>query len=182
MTLTMESQIWESAEITPLPSVYEMYDVSTDRLLLAKGWARIAETPARYLRLTLARCHDFWTGSSCYLVNFDQGDVKGLTVDAAKRGWFAAIHRVAKRLLLIPGLIGLSIRSAWTHQSRWQGLLRLYVVLIGLMLGYFPFTVEAGRYARPVLPCLMVLSVPILARMGLPMVSLCRRQPLPTGL
>lgn len=115
-------------------------------------------------------------------MNSDQGYVKGLTVDAADRGWFAAIYRVAKRLLLIPGLIGLSIRSAWTHQSRWRGLLRLCAVPIGLMRDYFPFTVEAGRYARPVLPCLMVLSVAILARLCLPMVSLRHRQPLPTGL
>jgi hypothetical protein len=47
------------------------------------------------------------------------------------------------------------------------------------MLGYVPFTVEAGRYALPVLPCLMVLSVAVLAQAGLQMVSLRRRQPLP---
>jgi len=89
---------------------------------------------------------------------------------------------VAKRLLVIPSLIGLSLWSAWAHQSRWRELLPLYVFPIGLMLGYIPFTVEAGRYALPVLPCLMVLSVAVLARIGLPMVSLRRRQPLPTGL
>jgi hypothetical protein len=48
-----------------------------------------------------------------------------------------------------------------------------------LMLTYVHLPVEAGRYALPVLPCLMVLSVAVLAQAGLPMVSLCRRQPLP---
>ena len=181
MPLTMESQIWESAGITPLPYAHAMYDVSTDQILRAKGWARITEAPVRYLWLTLTRAFDFWIGNSFYLMNSDQGFVQGLTVDAADRGWLMATYSVAKRLLLIPGLIGLSLWSAWSHQSRWRELLPLYMFPIGLMLGYIPFTVEAGRYALPVLPCLMVLSVAVLARMGLPMVSLRRRQPLPTG-
>ena len=182
MPLTMESQIWESAGITPLPYAHAMYDVSTDQILRAKGWARITEAPARYFWLTLTRAYDFWIGNTYYLFNSDQGFVQGLTVDAADRGWLTATYSVAKRLLLIPGLIGLSLWSAWLHQSRWRELLPLYVFPIGLMLGYIPFTVEAGRYALPVLPCLMVLSVAVLAHIGLPIVSLRRRQPLPTGL
>ncbi|MBI3806551.1 MAG: glycosyltransferase family 39 protein [Nitrospirae bacterium] len=180
MPLTMESQIWDSAGITPLPYAHAMYDVSTDRLLRAKGWARITEAPSRYLWLTLTRAYDFWIGNSYYLINSDQGLMEGLTLDAADRGWLTATYSVAKRLLLIPGLIGLSLWSAWFHQSRWRELLPLYVFPIGLMLGYIPFTVEAGRYALPVLPCLMVLSVAVLAQTSLPMVSLRPREPLST--
>ncbi len=180
MPLTMEFQIWESAGITPLPYAHAMYDVSTDRLLRAKGWARITEAPARYLWLTLTRAYDFWIGNSYYLVNSDQGFLEGLAVDAADRGWLIATYSVAKRLVLIPGLIGLSLWSAWSHQSRWRELLPLYAFPIGLMLGYIPFTVEAGRYALPVLPCLIVLSVAVLAQAGLPRVSLRRLEPLHT--
>ena len=182
MPLTMESQIWESAGITPLPYAHAMYDVSTDRLLRAKGWARIAEAPDRYIWLTLTRAYDFWIGNSYYLLNSNQGFVHGVTMDAADRGWLTAIYSLAKRLLLIPGLIGLSFWSAWFHQSRWRELLPLYVFPIGLMVGYIPFTVEAGRYALPVLPCLIVLSVAVLAHARLPMVSLHRRDPLSTRL
>jgi 4-amino-4-deoxy-L-arabinose transferase-like glycosyltransferase len=179
MSYQTEAQIWESAGITPLPYAHAMYDVSTDRLLRAKGWARITEEPVRYLWLTLTRAFDFWIGNSFYLVNSDLGFVQGLTEDAADRGWLVATYSVAKRLLLIPGLVVLALWSAWSHRSRWRQLLPLYIFPIGLMLGYIPFTVEAGRYALPVLPCLMVLSVAVLAQAGLPMVSLCRRQPLP---
>ena len=180
MSLTMESQIWDSAGITPLPYAHAMYDVSTDRLLRAKGWARITEAPAQYLWLTMTRAYDFWIGNSFYLLNSDQGFVEGFTADVADRGWLTATYSMAKRLLLIPGLIGLSLWSAWSHQSRWRELLPLYVFPIGLMLGYIPFTVEAGRYALPVLPCLMVLSVAVLAQASLQMVSLRRQEPLST--
>jgi hypothetical protein len=179
MSYQTEAQIWESAGITPLPYAHAMYDVSTDRLLRAKGWARITEEPVRYLWLTLTRAFDFWIGNSFYLVNSDLGFVQGLTGDATDRGWLVATYSVAKRLLLIPGLVVLALWSAWSHRSRWRQLLPLYIFPIGLMLGYIPFTVEAGRYALPVLPCLMVLSVAVLAQAGLPRVSLCRRQPLP---
>ena len=179
MPHTIETQIWESAGITPLPYAHAMYDVSTDRLLRAKGWARITEEPVRYLWLTLTRAFDFWIGNSFYLVSSDLGFLQGLTGDAADRGWLVAIYSVVKRLLLIPGLVVLALWSAWSHRSRWRELLPLYIFPIGLMLGYVPFTVEAGRYALPVLPCLMVLSVAVLAQAGLPLVSLRRRQSLP---
>jgi hypothetical protein len=158
---------------------HAMYDVSADRLLRAKGWARITEAPVRYLWLILTRAFDFWIGNSFYLVSSDQGFVQGFAGDAHDRGWLVATYSVAKRLLLIPGLVVLALWSAWSHRSRWRDLLPLYVFLIGLMLGYVPFTVEAGRYALPVLPCLMVLSVAVLAQAALPRVSLRRRQPLP---
>ncbi len=180
MPLTMESQIWESAGITPLPYAHAMYDVSTDRLLRAKGWARIAEAPGQYLWMTLTRAYDFWIGNSYYLLNSDRGFVSGITMDASDRGWLTAIYSVAKRLVLIPGLICLSFWSAWSHQSRWRELLPLYVFPIGLMFGYIPFTVEAGRYALPVLPCLIVLSVAVLAQARLPILSPHSRDPLST--
>ena len=49
------------------------------------------------------------------------------------------------------------------------------------MRGYVQLTVEASRYALPVLPCLMVLFVAVLAQAGLPMVSLRHRHPLSRG-
>lgn len=179
MPEAMERQIWESAGITPLPYAHAMYEVSTDRLLRAKGWARIREEPVRYFRLTLTRAFDFWIGNSFYLVSSDQGFVQGLTTDASDRGWLIATYSAAKRLLLIPGLVVLALWSVWFHRSRWRELLPLYIFPIGLMLGYIPFTVEAGRYALPVLPCLMVLSAAVLAQAGLPSASLRHRQPLP---
>ena len=182
MPYETETQIWESAGITPLPYAHAMFDVSTDRILRAKGWARITEEPVRYLWLTLTRVFDFWIGNSFYLVSSDQGFMQGLTGDAANRGWLVAIYSVTKRLLLIPGLVVLALWSAWSHRSRWRELLPLYIFPIGLMLGYIPFTVEAGRYALPVLPCLMVLSVVVLAQAGLPRASLRRRQSLPMRL
>ena len=179
MPQTMELQIWESAGITPLPHAYAMYDVSADRLLRAKGWARITEEPVRYLWLTSTRAFDFWIGNSLYLVSSDLGFMEGLRADAADRGWVVATYSAAKRLLLIPGLVVMALWSAWSHRTRWRELLPLYIFPIGLMLGYIPFTVEAGRYALPVLPCLMVLSAAVLAQAGLPLVSLRRRRSLP---
>ena len=78
-------------------------------------------------------------------------------------------------LLLIPGLVLLAIWSAWFHRTRWQELLPLYLFPIGLMAGYVLFTVEAGRYALPVLPCLMVLSVAALAQVLLSRMSVRHR-------
>lgn len=177
MPQAMETQIWETAGITPLPYAHAMYDVSIDRLLRAKGWARITEEPVRYLRLTVSRTFDFWIGNPFYLLNSDQGFVQGFVGDAHEQGWLIATYGVVKRLLLIPGLVVLALWSAWSHRSRWPELLPLYVFPIGLMLGYIPFTVEAGRYALPVLPCLIVLAVAALAQAGLPIMS--RRSSLP---
>lgn len=182
MSYETESRIWETAGIAPLPYAHGMYDVATDQLLRAKGWARISAAPGQYLWLTLTRVFDFWIGNSFYLVSSDQGFVQGLSADAADRGWLVASYSVGKRLLLIPGLVVLALWSAWFHRARWRECLPLYLFPIGLMLGYVPFTVEAGRYALPVLPCLMVLSVGGLTRVFLPRVSLHRRQPLPMRL
>ena len=179
MSYQTEAQIWESAGITPLPYAHAMYR-RVDRSALARegmgahyrraGSISLADPDAgfRFLDRELVLSGELGSGF-----------VQGLTGDAAGRGWLVAIYSVAKRLLLIPGLVVLALWSAWSHRSRWRELLPLYIFPIGLMLGYIPFTVEAGRYALPVLPCLMVLSVAVLVQAGLPMVSLCRRQPLP---
>lgn len=154
-----EYAIWESAGITPLPHAYAMYDVQTDRLLRQKGIQRILADPMTYLGLTFGRVWDFWVGNSYYLLDEQQEGMLGLLKDAQERGWMVAIYSLAKRRLLIPGLILLACLSAWIHRDRWEALLPLYVFPIGLTAGYVPFTVEAGRYALPVLPCLMLLSV-----------------------
>ena len=106
----------------------------------------------------------------------DQGFAQGFSEDATARGWLVVTYTMAKRLLLIPGLVVLTLWSVWFHRLRWRELLPLYLFPIGLMLGYVPFTVEAGRYALPVLPCLMVLSVAVLGQAVLPMAGLRRPQ------
>lgn len=175
MSYETEAQIWESAGIAPLSYAHAMYEVSTDRLLRTKGWTRITDHPVQYLWLTVTRSFDFWIGNSFYLVNSEHGLVRGLTADAADRGWLVATYSVAKRLLLIPGLVVLALWSAWSHRARWRDLLPLYVFPLGLMLGYVPFAVEAGRYALPVVPCLMALSVAVLAQAGCSKARLRRR-------
>ncbi len=164
MTAGRESAIWDSAGITPLPYAHAMYDVPTDRSLREKGWARIAADPSTYLILTGTRAWDFWIGNAMYLVNSEEGFAQGLQADAADRGWLVAGYSLAKRLVLVPGLVLLALLSAWYERARWRELLPLYVFPLGLMAGYIPFTVEAGRYALPVLPCLMVLSVALVMR------------------
>ncbi len=83
----------------------------------------------------------------------------GLQKDAAERGWAVAIYSLVKRLLLVPGFLVAAMCSAWVHRKRWRDLLPLYLFPVGLTAGYVPFAVEAGRYALPVLPCFMLLSV-----------------------
>jgi 4-amino-4-deoxy-L-arabinose transferase-like glycosyltransferase len=160
-----ERAIWDSAGITPLPYAHAMYEVSTDRLLREKGLDRIKADPLGYVGLTLTRVWDFWIGNSFYLVNAEGGFTRGFRDDAAERGWVVAAYSLFKRLLLVPALIVVAAWSAWCHRARWRELLPLYLFPIGLTSGYVPFTVEAGRYALPVLPCLMVLSVALVARL-----------------
>lgn len=163
MSQEREQAIWESAGITPLPYAHAMYEVSTDRLLRKKGLDRIKADPFGYVGLTLTRVWDFWIGNPFYLVNAEGGFARGFLADAGERGWLTAVYSLIKRLLLVPALIVLAIWSAWCHRARWRELLPLYLFPIGLTAGYVPFTVEAGRYALPVLPCLMVLSVALVA-------------------
>lgn len=159
MPLEREYAIWESAGLTPLPHAYAMYEVRTDQLLRQKGIERIMADPLGYLSLTLGRVWDFWVGNSFYLFNEQQGVLLGLSKDAQERGWVVAFYSLFKRLVLVPILIIFACYSAWVHRDRWKILLPLYVFPIGLTVAYVPFTVEAGRYALPVLPCLMMLSV-----------------------
>ena len=158
-----EQAIWESAGITPLPYAHAMYDAQTDRLLREKGMSRVAADPIGYIGLIFTRAWYLWIGNSFYLVN-EEGLTRGLQKDAVERGWAVAIYSLFKRLLVVPGFIILAICSAWAHRKRWRELLPLYLFPIGLTAGYVPFTVEAGRYALPVLPCLMMLSVALLPR------------------
>lgn len=160
-----EYAIWEGAGITPLSYAHAMYEVSTDRFLRKKGIDRIKADPLGYVGLTLTRVWDFWIGNSFYLVNAEEGFAQGFLADAGERGWLTAVYSLIKRLLLVPALIMLAIWSAWCHRARWRELLPLYLFPIGLTAGYVPFTVEAGRYALPVLPCLMVLSVALVAHL-----------------
>lgn len=159
MPAERERALWDSAGITPLPYAHAMYDVATDRLLREKGWARIKSDPAAYIGLSMARVWDFWIGNSFYVENGQGGIVSGLWQDAAERGWLVAAYSLTKRLILVPTMMAAALWSAWCFRERWRELLPLYAFPVGLTLGYVPFTVEAGRYALPVLPCLMVLSV-----------------------
>jgi hypothetical protein len=157
-----ERAIWESAGITPLPYAYAMYDAQIDQLLREKGLNRISADPVRYVGLTLTRVWDFWIGNSFYLVNEEGELAQGFRKDTAARGWVVASYSLLKRLLFMPGFIVIAIYSVWVHRERWRDLLPLYMFPIGLTAGYVPFTVEAGRYALPVLPCLMVLAVALM--------------------
>lgn len=162
MSPEQEQSIWETAGITPLPYAHAMYDVQTDQLLREKGVTRIAADPIGYVWLTATRVWDFWVGNSLYLTGHHTGFATGLRADMTERGWTVAIYSLVKRLLLLPGLIVVAACSAWIHQDRWRDLLPLYVFPVGLTAGYVPFTVEAGRYALPVLPCFMMLSVALI--------------------
>ncbi len=157
-----EQFIWETAGITPLPYAHAMYDVQTDRLLRDKGMSRIAADPIGYVWLTVTRVWDFWVGNALYLTGDETGLARGLRTDATERGWPVALYSLAKRVLFIPGLIVVAACSAWIHRERWRDLLPLYVFPVGLTVGYVPFTVEAGRYALPVLPCFMMLSTALI--------------------
>jgi hypothetical protein len=159
MPLEREYAIWESAGLTPLPHAYAMYEVQTDLLLRQKGIERIMADPLSYLSLTIGRVWDFWVGNSFYLFEEQQGVTLGFSKDAQERGWVVAFYSLFKRLVLVPTLIIFACYSTWIHRDRWKTLLPLYVFPIGLTVAYVPFTVEAGRYALPVLPCLMMLSV-----------------------
>jgi hypothetical protein len=164
MTSEQESAIWESAGITPLPYAHAMYDVPTDRVLRDKGWARIAADPMAYAKLIVIRAWHFWIGNDRYLVNSSDGFASGLLADALDRGCPVAGFSLVKRLVLMPGLILLALLNLWRDRDRWRTLLPLCLFPVGLTAGYVPFTVEAGRYALPVLPCLMVLAVALSLR------------------
>ena len=154
-----EAQIWETAGIAPLAYPHAMYEVSMDRMLRDKGWARIRAQPGRYARLTAMRIVHFWIGNRMYLANSEHGFADGWRRDVAERGILVALYSVAKRLLLIPVALVLAVWAGWRFRSRWRELFPLYALPVGVTLGYVPFAVESGRYALPVLPCVFILAV-----------------------
>ena len=158
MSAAQEAQLWDTAGITPLPYPHAMYEVPIDRELGRKGWARIASDPWRYARLTAARALDFWVGNSRYLANSDTGLANGFRMDLEQRGWTVAVYSLTKRLLVVPGLLVLAAMTVWVERPRWREVAPLYLFPLGLTLGYVPFCVEAGRYALPVLPCVLILA------------------------
>jgi 4-amino-4-deoxy-L-arabinose transferase-like glycosyltransferase len=166
MSPELEARIWETAGIAPLAYPHVMYEVAVDRELGRKGWERIKADPGQYMRLTLARVMHFWVGNRLYLFNSDRGPADGLKRDAAERGWFVALYSLAKRLLLVPLLLLLACVSAWRLRARRRELMPLYVFPLGLMLAYVPFSVEAGRYVLPVLPCVVMLAAGVLQHVG----------------
>jgi len=166
MSPELEARIWGTAGIAPLAYPHVMYEVAVDRELGRKGWTRITADPGQYVRLTLARVVHFWVGNRLYLFNSDRGPADGLNRDAAERGWPVALYSLAKRLLLVPLLLLLGCVGAWRLRARWRELMPFYVFPLGLMLGYVPFSVEAGRYVLPVLPCVVVLATVVLVHVG----------------
>jgi hypothetical protein len=165
MPLDREHDIWESAGIAPLPYAHAMYDVPADRMLRQRGRERIQADPLAYLKLTLGRTWDFWIGNSFYLFNGEAGWADGWRRDAQERGGLVAFYSLAKRMLLVPALIAASLASAWIFRARSRELLPLWIFPLGLTAGYVPFTVEAARYALPVLPCLMILTAALSVRL-----------------
>lgn len=161
----VEAQIWETAGITPLSHPYVMYEVSNDNLLRKKGWSRIKADPATYVWLTVTRVVHFWIGNKFYLLNSDQGFATAFRNDVRERGATIAVYSLMKRLVLVPALLILALCSLWVFRIHWRDLFPLYAFPIGLTLGYVPFTVESGRYALPVLPCLFLLAAALAVRL-----------------
>jgi 4-amino-4-deoxy-L-arabinose transferase-like glycosyltransferase len=159
MSPETEAQLWETAGIAPLAYPHVMYEVSVDRDLRTKGWARIRAHPGRYIRLTFTRVFHFWIGNRLYLANSELGFADGIRRDVTERGGIVATYSLAKRLLLIPVALLLAAWAGWRLRTRWRELFPLYALPVGLTLGYVPFMVESGRYALPVLPCVFILAV-----------------------
>lgn len=158
MPAATEIRIWDSAGITPLAYPHAMYEVAVDQTLFDKGVERILADPLRYLALIGGRAVDLWIGNGYYLSNAEPTLWLGLQADMAERGMLVAGYSFAKRLVLFPGMLVLAAWACWAHRANWRTLLPLYLFPIGLTLAYVPFTVEAGRYVLPVLPCLFILA------------------------
>jgi 4-amino-4-deoxy-L-arabinose transferase-like glycosyltransferase len=154
-----ERQIWETAGIAPLAYPHIVYEAQTDRRLRELGWARIREHPWVYLRLTMTRVFDFWIGNRYYLLNTEATVAEGLSKDIRERGFVVGLYSLSKRLLLVPALMVLALWGAWRIREQWKASLPLFMIPLGVMLGYVPFTMESGRYALAVLPCVLILAV-----------------------
>ena len=159
-----ERRIWEDAGIAPLAYPHVMYEARYDRQLRTLGWARIGEHPWVYLTLTITRVFDFWIGNRYYLLNGETTLNEGLSKDIRERGVLVGFYSLGKRLLLIPGLLCLAVWGAWHFRADWKTCLPLYLVPLGVTIGYVPFTVESGRYALAVLPCILILVTAALVR------------------
>jgi 4-amino-4-deoxy-L-arabinose transferase-like glycosyltransferase len=60
---------------------------------------------------------------------------------------------------LVPALMVLALWGAWRNREQWKASLPLFMIPLGVMLGYVPFTMESGRYALAILPCVLILAV-----------------------
>ncbi len=156
---SIEEQVWQTAGITPLAYPHVMYEVSVDRVLKEKALARIGADPVGYLRLTAARVFDLWVGNRFYLLNGVSTFRDGVLSDVSERGPLIAVYSLIKRVVLVPLALILAAWTVWRHRNAWRVLYPVYALPIGLTLGYIPFSVEAGRYVLPILPCVFLLSV-----------------------
>jgi 4-amino-4-deoxy-L-arabinose transferase-like glycosyltransferase len=156
---SVEEQIWRTAGITPLAYPHVMYEVPVDRLLKEKALARIGADPVGYLRMTASRVVDLWIGNQYYLFNGRSTLREGFLSDAGERGPLVAVYSMVKRLVLVPLILILAAWAAWRHRAAWRMLYPVYALPVGLTLGYIPFSVEAGRYVLPILPCVFLLGV-----------------------
>jgi 4-amino-4-deoxy-L-arabinose transferase-like glycosyltransferase len=82
-----------------------------------------------------------------------------LSKDIRERGFVVGLYSLSKRLLLVPALMVLALWGAWRIREQWKASLPLFMIPLGVMLGYVPFTMESGRYALAVLPCVLILAV-----------------------
>ncbi len=158
MPLPIETQIWETASITPLAYPHAMYEVEIDRALFSQGLERIQAHPFRYLMLVAGRVFDLWLGNAYYLFNAEPTLWLGLQTDVSERGILVASYSVLKRFILLPAILLLAVWTCWVHRKQWHRVLPCWLFPLGLTLGYAPFTSEAGRYVLPVLPCLFLLA------------------------
>ena len=159
MSSEEETQLWKTAGIDTLAYPNMVYEVPIDSMLKRKALERLKEDPGGYLKLIGIRTVQFWVGNYLYLANSDLGFREGFRRDVNDRGIVVAAYSLGKRLLLIPVVLALAFWASWHFRAQWRELWPLYALPAGITAAYVPFTVEAGRYALPVLPCVFILAV-----------------------